>query len=99
MTPTKAEIRQKLLDWLNQHENIKGLDSYPLIVEFIEQEKLCPEVVKDILSDLAANYTQLSNGRVLIPFETHQVNFSERFSDELRAHRMFHTGGIRCPQK
>ena len=66
MTPTKAEIRQKLLDWLNQHENIQGLDSYLLIVEFIEQEKLCPEVVKDILSDLAANYTQLSNGRVLI---------------------------------
>jgi len=99
MTPTKAEIRQKLLDWLNQHENISGVDSYLLIVEFIEQEKLCPEVVKDILSDLAANYTQLSNGRVLIPFETHQVNFSERFSDELRAHHMFHTGGIRCPQK
>jgi hypothetical protein len=40
------------------------VDSDPLIVEFIEQEKLCPEVVKDILSDLAANYTQLSNGRM-----------------------------------
>lgn len=99
MAPTKAEIRQKLLDWLNQHENIKGMDTCPLIAEFVEQEKLCPEVVEDIVSDLAANYTRLSGGRMLIPYETQRAKFSERFSNELLAHHTFHTGGIRCPRK
>lgn len=96
---SKADVRERLLDWLNSHENCIGMDTYPLLAEFIEKEKICPEVVGETLSDLAMNYTKLANGRVLIPYEPTQVTFGERFSDELWAHKTFHTGAITCPRK
>ena len=96
---SKEDVKQKLLDWLNAHENAHGMDTYELLAEFIETEKICPEVVSEIFTELGRNYTKLADGRVLIPFKPMPVVLSERFSDEVRAHRAFHTGAIRCPRE
>lgn len=88
-----------LINWLNEKEGIFGDNTGYLISEFIEKEKICPKLVIEIVEDMALEHFRLDDGRVMMPYKPKtDISLSERFSDELRAHHTFHTGGIRCPK-
>lgn len=95
---TKPEIRQKIIDLLNADENLIGYDVIPIMTEFIQNEKICPGIVTEIMDGLADEEYVLSDGRRCVRIERITVPLSEQFSDELYAHRFLHTGGIQCPK-
>jgi len=87
-----------LINWLNKNEGF-GDNTSALLTRFIEKEKICPEVVIEIAEEMAKEYFRLDDGRIIMPYKQKiNIFLSEQFSDELRAHRTFHTGGILCPK-
>lgn len=97
MALSKEEVRQMVIDWLNENKGAYGSDTGYLMKEFIEKENICPELVIEIMEDMAKENFKLNDGRVIIPYRTY-IFLPEELNNKLRAHRTFHTGGVRCPE-
>lgn len=96
MTLTKDQVRIMIIDHLNKSNS---MDLCQLIAEFIENEKICPKLVIDIVTQLADDNIKLDDGRTMQRVSQRiPIDLSERFWSELEAHQTFHTGGIRCPK-
>jgi hypothetical protein len=96
---SKDDVKSKLLARLNSSIGY-GLDMDFVIEQFIEENKICPSMVSEILHELGEEHTRLDDGRVLIPAtETRYCPLSEQYSGELWAHKHLHTGAIKCGKK
>jgi hypothetical protein len=67
MIETKIEVKEKLINFFDHlPEGVKGYEYMFELKYFIEREKICPELVIQIVDELVAERHVLPDGRYMI---------------------------------
>jgi len=99
MAITKSDVRRMLIEFLDNNEDIKGMRSIQEVQErFVEVNKICPQVIVEIVQELAAEGYKLKDGRRLIKGPVQDIYTTREFKNELFAHKTYHAGNIICPR-
>jgi hypothetical protein len=96
MSLTKDTIRTGIIEMMEANPGAIGYDSVLLVRDFIENEKICPQAVIEVLSELGRENYRLKDGRSCRICPTMPITFCDRFTLELWAQKHLHTGGIKC---